>query len=233
MRHTALAPTVLGLLLAAAPLTQAAARPIPLADAHLSAYRATYAITGAVRGTQTWRVSPDGSALTTVVVQTRLPGERESQTFVLGAHGLRPRSVFEEVHASALSMTIHAVAVGRKIDETAVVNGKTEHVTYPLAPTTVINATLLVTIAGLRIRAGEVSVIHDVVLQHAEDAPVGLSVGDRATTIRTQAGTFTCLPVTLSSASGHQTVWLSTGPEPVLVRYANGQTTFTLTALAR
>jgi hypothetical protein len=220
------------LWLAAGAVPAAAAPAIPLAQAHLSAYEATYAISGAATGRETWQIRAGSHGTTDVTLKTSVSGESETDQLVLGARGLGLRSARERLTAPSLAVTITATVSGTSVNEVAVVNGQTEHVHYPMTATSYANEALLPTLAGLRLKSGERSVIHDIILQHAEDAPVGIAVG-AATEITTPAGTFHCLAVTLSSAGGRQTAWVATGAQPVLVRYANGQTTFTLTSLTR
>jgi hypothetical protein len=220
------------MLLASAGGALAAAPSIPLAQAHLTPYGATYAISGDVRGMQVWQVSRGGGATTVVTIQTRLAGQSETDRFVLAAKGLGLRSASERLRAKGLTLVISAVASGAQLSETAVVNGRTEHVTYPLTAASYVNEALLTVLTGLSLKTGQRSVVHDILLQHAADVPVGLAVGG-ASRVRTGAGTFRCLRLAISSAGGTQTAWLSTGAQPVLVRYANGQTTFTLTSLRR
>jgi hypothetical protein len=210
----------------------AAAPPLPLARARLAAYDATYAITGAASGTQTWQIRGGKGGTADVRIRTRIATETVTAALVLGRPGLRLRSARESISAPGVHVSITAVVRGGQIAESAVVNGRKEHVHYPMTATTYANQALLPTLSALPLRPGERSVIRDVVLAHAGDVPVGLAVG-KISTVRTPAGTFRCAAVTLSSASGRQTAWVRVGAHPVLVRYANGTTTFTLTALKR
>ena len=210
----------------------AAAQAIPLAGADLAAYDATYAISGAVTGRETWQVPAGARGTTDVTLETAAGPARETNRLVLAARGLALRSVHETLRAPGLVATITARASGGRLSETAVVNGRVEHAEFPIAPTTYANVALLPTLAGLALRPGERAVVHDVVLKHAGVVPIGLAVADGGR-VRTPAGTFRCLAVTLAWSAGSQTAWVSTGPEPVLVRYRNPQTTFTLTSLQR
>lgn len=220
----ALAPT--------AAVVAAAARPLPLAQARLSAYDAIYTITGVASGNQTWQIRQGEGDTTDVTLHTRIAGQSETDHLVLSRRGLAFRSARETITAPNVEVTIAASVKGSEVAETAVVNGRVEHLSYPMTPTTYENEALLPTLSGLPLRPGERSVIHDVVLQHGGNVALGLSVG-RLSTVKTRAGAFRCAAVTISSASGRQTAWVKVGPDPVLVRYANGQTTFTLTALKR
>lgn len=214
-------------MLAFGPLARAAAA--PWTQARLWNYAARYAISGAAQGTDTWQVRVAGKN-TEVTMVTSVPGQSETDRLVLASRGLALVSAQENLHAASTALTITAVSAHGRMAENAVVNGRHEHVSYTLGAATFGNVALLVTLSGTPWRAGQRYVIRDIVLKHAGEARLGLSVA-RAVRLGTRAGTFTCLPITISSAGGIQTVWIATGPRPVMVRYRNAATTFTLVSL--
>jgi hypothetical protein len=203
-----------------------------LAGARLGAYTATYAITGKVRGTYTLRVGrPRGGAVTVNVTEV-LKGYTERDAFVLSARGLRLRSAKETLEADRSTATLDAAVSGGKAKVTVDDAGTVQHVTLAMGSTAVMNDVLLETLAALHLKGGEKIVITDVVFKSATEVRMGVSVG-RRTTVRTPAGRFSAYPLTLATAAGHQTEWVSSAGGGVMVKYANGQTTFTLAKFER
>lgn len=215
-------------LLACAPSTVAASS--PWAGAHLWSYTARYALTGRAAGSQVWQVRANKGGGASVVLRTAIAGQNETDTLELGGRGLSLVSAREALKAGAITLSIDAKASGGRLNENAVVNGRREHVAYAMPALTFANIALLVTVSAAAWRPGERTEVHVIVLKHAETVPVGLLAG-KPVEVRTPAGRFRCLPVTISSVGGRQTAWVSVGPHPVLVRYANAATTFTLASL--
>jgi len=212
-----------------------ATAPIAWSAARLHAYTATYRITrngtGAVVGSERVQVTLAG-AVARLRQTLTVGGEVETDSLTLAARGLALKTLAERLAAAGQVVSIDATARGRALAVRADVAGKREAFTMaaPAGSPWIENEALLVTLAAVPLRPGEESIVDDLVVQHDTIARLGLAVGKR-TTVRTGAGTFTCLAVTMASLGGNQTVWVSTGRAPVMVRYANAATTFTLTAL--
>jgi len=202
----------------------------PLTGASLPSYTADYAITGAATGTASWTVTQSGQE-TLVTIQTNIAGSAETDKLVLTRKGLRFVSAEEVATAPGQRFTITAKLQGKKIVETANVNGKAESISYPYTKTTVVNDALLPLLAGLDVQPGELQVAQDVILKHGVAVPIGFTANDR-TAVTTPAGTFHCVSITLSGSGPNQKVYIDTGAH-VLVRYVNNQTTFTLQKLTR
>jgi hypothetical protein len=226
----ALAASV-ALLTAATPA--AAGTPAPYTRARLVSYVATYRIAGATAGSETWQVhAAAGAGPSTVTLRLSIPGETETDVLTLAPVGLVPHVVRERLTAPSLTLAIRAAAIGGRLVERADVNGRAERVTFALGAGAYPNVELLVLLSATPLAPGQRFVLRDLVLKHAATVAVGVSVGG-AVTVRTPAGTFHCLAVTLSTAGGEQTLDVATGPRPVLVRYANAKTRFTLQRLTR
>ena len=209
---------------------QGATAAIPLAQGHLPSYTASYAISGAAKGTMTWTVT-HGAATTVVEIHQVVSGQVEDDRVVLTSRGLRFVTVQEKVQAPGLKLTIAAHAKGGKIDETAKVNGRPETITYPYGKATLVNVALLPVLAGLGLQPGEKQVVQDVILKHGRTVPIGLATTAQAK-LTTPAGTFQAVPVTLSGAGPTQQAFIATKGN-LLVKYQNGQTTITLQKVTR
>lgn len=201
------------------------------ATAALPSYVASYAITGPAKGSMTWRIAPQGQDETVVTIHQELQGNVENDRIVLTRKGLRFVSAQEDVTAPGHHLTISAHVQGKRIVETANVDGKAEAVNYPFGKQTLVNVAMLPTLAGLTMNPGDLQVVQDVILKHGVAVPIGFTANDR-TKVTTPAGTFSVVPVTLSGSGPNQQVFIDT-QRHVLVKYLNGQTTISLIQLSR
>ena len=203
----------------------------PLATATLPAYKATYDISGPVKGSMTWTVAPHGRSQTLVTIHQAIGTSVEDDRIVLTRTGLSFVSAQEDLTAPGHHLTISAHLQGKQIVESANVDGKPEAATYPFKPRTLVNVAVLPTLAGISMQPGQLQVVQDVVLKHGAAVPIGFTANDR-TKVTTPAGTFTCVSVTLSGSGPNQQAFIDTKAH-VLVRYLSGQTTITLVQLSR
>ncbi len=203
----------------------------PFASASLPSYTASYAISGSTQGTMTWTIAPEGQTETLVTIQQQFQGNVETDHVVLTRKGLRFVSAQEEATAPGHHLTISAKVQGKKIVETANVDGKAEAVSYPVTGQTLVNVAMLAVLAGLDVQPGQLQVVQDVILKHGTAVPIGFTANDRAK-VTTPAGTFSVVPVTLSGSGPNQKVFIDTQSH-VMVKYQNGQTTISLTKLSQ
>ena len=200
------------------------------ASAVLPSYTADYAITGPAKGTMTWTVSQAGSH-TIVAVHQDYAGNVESDRIVLTRQGLRFVSAQEDVAGQGHHLTISAHVQGKKILESANLDGKAESVSYPFGKETLVNVAILPTLAGLTVKPGDLQIVQDVILKHGVAVPIGFTANDR-TKVTTPAGTFATTPITLSGSGPNQKAFVDM-QNHVLVRYVNAQSTFNLVRLTR
>ena len=202
----------------------------PLAQASLPSYTASYAITGPVKGSMTWTLT-QGATTTGVAIHQVIGSQVEDDRIVLTRKGLRFVSAQETVTAPGHHLTIAAHVKGKRIYETANVDGKAEAVNYPFGSRTLVNVAVLPTLAGIGVQPGQLQVVQDVILKHGVEVPIGFTANSR-TKVTTPAGTFQVVPVTLSGSGANQQAFIDTQSH-VLVKYLNGQTKFSLVQLSR
>ncbi len=201
------------------------------ASASLPAYTADYAITGAGTGSMSVTVAQQGRSETLVKVHQEIATTVEDDTIVLTRKGLGFVSAKEDATAPGHHLTISAKVQGKKIVESATVDGKAESVSYPFTQKTLVNVALLAVLAGTDLHPGQLQIVQDVILKHGVAVPIGFTANDR-TKVTTPAGTFSVVPVTLSGSGPNQHVYVDT-QNHVMVKYVNNQTTISLTKLAR
>lgn len=203
----------------------------PLATASLPAYTADYDISGAAKGTMRWTIASQGQKETLVTIHQQLQGSVEDDRIVLTRQGLRFVSAQEELTSPGHRLTISAHLQGKQIVETANVDGKAESVNYPYGKQTLVNVAVLPILAGLNLQPGQLQIVQNVLLKHGVAVPIGFTANDKAK-VTTPAGTFDCVPVTLSGSGPNQKAFIDT-KNHVMVRYLNGQTTITLVQLTQ
>ncbi len=203
----------------------------PLASASLPSYTANYQISGAAQGTMTWTVTQQGQNETLVTIHQQVGSQVEADSIVLTRKGLNFVSAQEDASAPGHHLTISAKLKGKKIVESATVDGKAESVSYPVSGATMVNVSMLAVLAGLNVQPGQLQVAQDVILKHGVAVPIGFTANDR-TKLTTPAGTFSVVPVTLSGSGPNQKVYVDT-QHHVVVKYLNSQTTITLTKLSQ
>ncbi len=194
--------------------------PLPLSTAQLPPYTATYTASGTVNGTLTWTVTAPSNGQITVSIHQSVGGAVEDDTVVLQSKGLGFVSAKADSTAQNKSVSISAHAVGNEIIENADLNGLKEAKTLPLSANTVVNVALLPTLAGIDVAPGQRQTISDLVLEQSGATTLDVSTGP-TTTVKTPAGTFRCVPITLSGTAGTQTACVDP-TNHVLVRYIDG-----------
>jgi len=204
----------------------AAAGSSPLAGARLQTGTTSYAISGAVKGTATWTIRAEGADVD-VTIRQALPQDTEVDRIVLKKSGLGLVSVTETITGGGHHVLITGKLQGGKLLEHATVDGKKSTYSLPWTSSSVVNEALLTAVAAIAPRSGAEFELEDVIVQHASTARVGVSAG-AAVKVRTPAGSFSCVPVTLAAGGTKQTVWVERASHR-MVRYQNAQTTFTLT----
>ncbi len=201
------------------------APPLPFATAALPSYVATYRIEGVSTGTQSWSVSNRGTE-TTIRIQEAMGSSTQDETVVLKRDGLGLVSA-QATASGTPSVAISAQVQGEDIVEKATLNGIPEAKSFALRGQTLVNVALLPTLAGLDVAPGEQESITDVILENAMASTLQLTTG-KPLRLTTSAGSFSCIPISLSGSAGRQTAFVAP-KQHLLVRYEDGTTVVILT----
>ncbi len=196
------------------------------AHTSLPAQSLNYQLSGALSGTVTWRITQQGPDRTLLVMHQVIGTKVEDDRVVLTRQGLRFISAEEVITSPGHRVTFSARVAGKNIVDSGNVDGKTATVKMPFGPNTIANIALLPTLAAVDVKPGQLQLVQDAIIKTGTEVPIGFTANDR-TSVTTPAGTFNCVPVTLSGSGPNQRAFIDTKSH-TLVQFVSGQTTLTL-----
>ena len=186
----------------------------------------SYRLSGALSGTVTWRITQLGPDQTLLVMHQVIGTKVEDDRVVLSRRGLRFISAEEVITSPGHRVTFSARVVGKKIVDSGNVDGKTATVKMPYGPNTIANIALLPTLAAVDVKPGQLQLVQNAIIKTGTEVPIGFTANN-PTKLTTPAGTFICVPVTLSGSGPNQKAFIDTKSH-TLVQFQSGQTTLTL-----